>query len=394
MRQPPLSRIHIAFLAFALAATGCSVFNPKPKLTVEEVARYSALSPQELANSADALFAEATKDELSFYSPQRFAEANSAMAEFKALIKTKSDQKQVIEQYAVLERSVNAGKANKEQVTNLLKDELQLHKNLQARNAHVNFKKEYDGVVSRLNDSIRYIEDGKSDKAIAQRKELNADMLALEVRAIKYNHLHIAEAALENAKDKGAEKSAPATYKEAAALYAQSEHQIGLTPYDDDVVAKAGLDATFAAKHVLNLTLAVQDFERRIKTSGEQLVLDIEARLNSIALNLKHADVRDLTLERQFAELAQAADKVASAAAPQPSAEVDRLSAAANVSDAARKQAEAELSKLREELAALKAKSEVPAAAESVPVAPALEAPLVTTAPDSSPAPAAGSAMP
>jgi len=309
----------IGWIAVAVAVvwlSGCASPGPKSQVTAEEVAKFASLSPEEAIKAGDASLAQARQDELPFYAPRHFRDAEKAMADARGLMAKKGDVRQIPQLAALSDKSVSEGRGVKAAVMVALKDELRLKKALEQVQAPQIFARDTEKIVERLSTLVAAIEDGKGEKIAKDQQKLNADMAALEVRTIKYSALNPAERVLADAKVKGAEKLAVVTFKEGNEVYQRADAFIQQNAHDQNGVEKAGREALFAAKHALAMVEGVKALEPVVKASLEQVIIADEGRLLIIGKALGAADVRDRSLAEQAQSLAKSAAALVSVAIP------------------------------------------------------------------------------
>jgi len=312
-------RIGLVVVAVAVVwLSGCATSGPKSQVTAEEVAKFASLSPEEAIKAGDASLVQARQDELPFYAPRHFRDAEKAMVDARGLMAKKGDVRQIPQLAALSDKSVNEGRGVKASVLVTLKDELRLKKALEQVQAPQIFSRDNEKVVERLSALIAAIEDGKGDKIAKDQQKLNADMVALEVRTIKYSALNPAERVLAEAKAKGAEKLAAVTFKEGGEVYQRADAFIQQNAHDQNGVEKAGKDALFAAKHALAMVEGVKALEPVVKASLEQVIIADEGRLLVIGKALGAADVRDRSLAEQAQSLAKSAAALVAATPAAP----------------------------------------------------------------------------
>lgn len=300
---------------------GCASTGPKPQASAEEVAKFAALSPEEAIRLGGEGLAKAKQDELPLYAPRHFRDAEKAVADARGMLTKKGDARQIAQAVALSEKSLANAQAVKVKVLAALKDEFRLRQALEQVDAQKNFKRDYEGVSERLGDLIGAIEDGKGDKIAKDQQKLNADMTALEVRAIKYVALQPAEGVLAEAKTKSAEKLASVTFREANEVYQRADAFVQQNAHDKKGVERAGREALFAAKHALAVAEGVKALEPVVKASLERAITAEEGRLQQIGKALGAVDVRDRSLAEQVQALVKVAESLVAAAVPAAPAE-------------------------------------------------------------------------
>jgi outer membrane protein OmpA-like peptidoglycan-associated protein len=124
------------------------------------------------------------------------------------------------------------------------------------------------------------VEDGNTGRAADDSAKLEAAYRAIELDAIKKAHLGRAREALEQAKEAGAEKTAPKTFAKAQSLLVQADKSLDGNRYDTDPARQAADSAEHEARHAIYIT-------RETKRTGakdlETLILSWEQPLIEMA---------------------------------------------------------------------------------------------------------------
>ncbi|MFN0038490.1 MAG: hypothetical protein ACKVP2_03150 [Burkholderiales bacterium] len=267
----------------------------------------AALSISEISSKADDALREAREKEWGLYAPRKLEELEKSVAKVRDAAE-RGNRKRVIEEAAKAEKLTVEGQAVVAMIQTEMAEELKMRTRLRTLKAENAYPKEYEQVATQLRELIVRTGEGKSEKTVKQRDALNAKMLALEVKVVRFNALNDAEGRLAEAKKKGAEKQAPLTWTEAIASFQSADAFIAQNPRDEPGVAEKSREATFNVNHLMQVLEAVQDRAQR-KATAEQVIRDEESRLLELAQVLGQPDPRDRPLTGQVDALIESINK-------------------------------------------------------------------------------------
>ncbi|HFE38751.1 MAG TPA: hypothetical protein ENK06_10110 [Gammaproteobacteria bacterium] len=273
------------------------------KITDDDVAKYAAMSAEDAVNSLESSLADAKEENLPFYTPTYYREAEKLYLKAQALLKNNKSRKNIIQDVAKGDRLLAKARIKKREVESELDQLLKINSNLVKLDAPTVFKKPYAELKKKLTELIVKIEENKADKIEKDKSKLLKSFTALEVKSIKYAALNEANNIRSQAKAKKAPKLAPKTYAEAVRVYQQADADISQNPHDEETVMRAKKRALFSAIHALNVTNRVIELGQKFKKSPEDVVLDEEARLLSISNALDQSDLRDQAIDEQVSAL-------------------------------------------------------------------------------------------
>jgi len=300
---------YISLITMLLFLQACaSGISQSVKVTEDDIAKFNALSPAEAVAELTVTFDKAQQDELDFYTPKHYQEAEKYFIEAKTALAKQAKKKNIIENVAKADRFIAKAYLQKSKVQSALPALLRVKANLDELNTQSIYQAEYRPLANRLKRIISQVEVDDMDGIEKRKSKLLKDMLALEVASIKYNALHEAEVIRGAAKAKNAIKLTPITYAEAVKVYQASEAKIYRSPYDKTVVEQAKQVALFAAKHALQVIDRTHTLAGKVKTSLEKVVLEQEAQLLTLSQALQTGDLRDQTLEKQINAMVESAN--------------------------------------------------------------------------------------
>lgn len=295
----------LSFLAACASGGGHSV-----KVTEDDVAKFNLMSAEEVVSSLEKSLQEAREQNLPFYTPGFFKDAESIHKDVKQGLGKKKSKDDIIREVAKAERLLSQAKIKKKDIEAELGDLLTINDSLIKLDAPKIFDKEYKSVSNDLSDLIEKIEKNKTDKLEKGKVKVLKRLVDLEVKSIKYDSLHEAELINAHAKVKNAAKLARAIYTEAIETYQKSEIQIEQHPHDKEKVAEAKSQALFSARHALNVTDRVISLEAEFKKSPESVIVAEEWRLLDVSQAINKADYRDKSISEQVSEIVGSINKL------------------------------------------------------------------------------------
>ena len=297
-------------LIFTLGACATSGPHNEFEPSKKDLIRLQTMPTTSAIKEAQLYIDRSREQELDFLTPQHFDLANKALTEAKDLLSKQHPAQHIVQKVAVAEAVLKNGELVARKIKSSLSDELSIKSNLDELNASKIYGSEYGSLVSRLNQVIRQVEEGKKADSIKERDKLITEMTQLEVKSIKYNALNEPREILKRVKYRGGPELAPVTYEEALEVYASAEKFISENPHMREAVERLSQEALFAAKRLLYLTEEISALSQKVNRSLEQVVLDEEYRLFRVARALTNKDVRDHPLEVQSELIADAVAEI------------------------------------------------------------------------------------
>ena len=299
-------------LVLIFISAGCSM-NRLPNIKAINQAslvqsRQSSQSPQEAVSLAEKDIETAHQEALEYFAPIHLSLAEESLKKAQSLLLKGADPIAVIAETIKSRKMTADGLLSKQSAIRQLRDVFEMKERLQELKAEVYFRDEYEDRLDDIKKLIRYIEKGDQETLDDKKKDCFGEMLALEIDVVKKITLSEPIQIFNMAKKIDAKKLAPKTWKTAKDTLEQSQVCIESFPRDKARVAKAGLDALRACQHVYFVTkevLTIQDID---KDEFENLVLEIENKLNRISLGLNHGDVRYMSLYDQSVALSSSAE--------------------------------------------------------------------------------------
>ena len=371
-----------AMLALLLAACATPV-STTIKPSEAHLAKYSALSALDAVTALEKNVNEAKSAGMPFMAPHYFREASQVLSECQGGLNNKPKD-QLAQLAAKGDAILEKGRNVMSIVQYRFAKELELKIQIDNLNAAKLLPKDYEKTISDFSYLIEKVERERPDNIDKSKEALMKSLQALEIKAVQEGALHESEVINNESKTKSADKQVPQTYTEALRVFNDAKTQIAATPHDDALVKRLGAEALFAARHAQQVNDRVALLQTQFKTASgsspsfgastggmggggismqsgggssnaamdkttvEKIVLQEEDRLLSISTALGHKDLRDLTIDKQVAELKRVAGE--KAGAPAVAANNGKLEADLQAAQAATKQAMAQLAEKDQQL--------------------------------------------
>ncbi len=331
-------RAHLLFGSLLIVAlTGCSSTEAPPlKASPVYVAKYNALSALDVVAALEANVLNAKEADMAFLAPQYYYEAAKILSESQSSLGNKP--KAVLANNAAkADALLEKGRTLIPIVNYRFAKELAYKAQMEAHNAPKLLAKDYEKVIAELSKLIKKIELEQTDNIDKEKDALLKSMLDLVIKSVQENALHECEAINIDSKKNNADKLSPLSFSQALRLYHIAKNRIATAYQDKALVQQVSNDAFFAARHAqqintrvslvhnyLDLSLSANgisdsQFEELVKgkaitfnkTTVEQIILQEEDRLLTIANALGLKDMRDQPFEKQIEEIKRVADKSA-----------------------------------------------------------------------------------
>ncbi len=294
-----------------MIVTSCSSRLPNSAVLDQislEQSRQSKHSPKEALARAEKDIEKARKEALEFYAPLHLSQAEQSLKKAQSLFVKGTDMISAVAETIKVEKMVSEGLTTKNTVLRQMKDVFEQKVRLEQLKSDVIMRDDFEDQMDNIKDLIVLIEQGDQPGFEKEKKSTMTEMLELEKTVVKKKTLAEALEVLQSAKKADAKKLCPKTWKTAEATLQQSTVFIESYPRDDEGVKKAGLDALRACQHALFVAKETQVLQDTDKDDFENVVLDMESKLDRIALGLNHPDVRHMSLHDQSVTLSKAAE--------------------------------------------------------------------------------------
>lgn len=331
-------RTHLLFgFLFTAALAACSSPEaPALKASPVYIAKYNALSALDVVAALEANVLNAKAADMEFLAPQYYLEAAKILSESQSSLGNKP--KAVLANNAAkADALLEKGRLLIPIVKYRFAKELAYKTQMEEHNAPKFLSKEYEKNIGELSKLIRKIELEQTDGIDKDKDALLKSMLDLVIKSVQENALHDCEAINNDSKKNNADKLSPLSFSQALRLYQIAKNRIATAYQDKALVQQVSNDALFAARHAQQINnrvallhnqfdlslnangLSETQFEELVKgkaitfskTTVEQVVLQEEERLMSIASAYGLKDMRDQPLDKQMEEIRRAAERAA-----------------------------------------------------------------------------------
>jgi outer membrane protein OmpA-like peptidoglycan-associated protein/uncharacterized membrane protein YeaQ/YmgE (transglycosylase-associated protein family) len=286
------------FVILGTGLIGCSSAPP-----VKEFAN-DANPTQEIA-LMDTDLQRGIAEQLDVSSPENFAGAVDALKEAKAMREKNKDQKAVLHSIALSRAYYQKAQELSNTSDSLLKDVFQARQLAITAGSPQNFSKKFQAADQQLQSATRAIENGDTDRATHDRKELTATYTGLELEAVLFTQLGQAQKNLKEATSEGAAKIAPKTFAWAQTIVTESDKAIVGDRHNQDVLLLAQVRSNDATARLLRIV-------RQAKTSAAMTPEQMATQLETDQKEVQEAALEtNLTQQRSHQQLANAQSQIA-----------------------------------------------------------------------------------
>ncbi len=309
------------------------------EMTAQEKARYSGVSAQSALETSETRLRQAAADNVEFYSPENFVDAKERLEKARKALKGGKDEADIFEYIILANRNLDRADKTKAAVEANLGALITEFEKMERVHAQQFNAKQHKKLREKFSDLIVYIEEGKTEKAVAKRADLITDCRAFRIEATKEMYVGKAQRLLEALKDNDADKHAASSFKLASEAIRRADLYINASPDDADGIEEHGSDALRAVEHAQLISQTVKRLDDAKTPQLESHVLGEENRLAAIGEALSLPDMSDLPFnvrkERIIGSIAKLTQQIAEneekLAAAQ--AKVSSLSSAVESSD-------------------------------------------------------------
>lgn len=359
-------------LTLALLLAGCATpVSTAIKPTEANLAKYSTLSALDVVTALEKNVNDAKAAGMNFTAPHYYREAAQVLSDCQSGLNSKPKD-QLVQMAAKGDAILEKGRNVMSIVQYRFAQELELKNKIDALDTAKLLPKDYEKTMGEFSGLIEKVERERPENIDKSKEALLKSLEALEIKSIQEGALHASEAINNESKTKLADKQVPETYGLALKTFNDAKIQIAAAPHDNALVQRLGAEALFAARHAQQVNERVALLQSHFKVASgsspsfgastggmggggismqsgggssgtamdkatvEKIVLQEEDRLLAISIALGHKDLRDLSIDKQVAELKRvAAEKTAQLAGKEAqiaalNSKVTQLEAAAN----------------------------------------------------------------
>ncbi len=278
----------------------------RPEVAADELAQYRGISHLEIASEAEALVERAKEEGFDFYSPGRIGFMSKELDELNTLaVNPASQLAEVLSLKKSIEFNYNEGLTDKQNVQKHLKPLLDQLAILDGLNSSETFPAKYRDIQDELKDLIKYVQDGRFEKAQGYVPDLLDKMQAFEIKVVKAITLTTTKKLLSALDDKDAEDHAPKALEEAKKRYEEARIYIENNPRNKDEIMRRGHAALYAAERADWITDKVTHFKEVDKDAWESEVAALESLFQPTVNEIQSFQMGNLSLTEQAERLAK-----------------------------------------------------------------------------------------
>ena len=175
---------YISLIIMLLFLQACaSGLSQSVKVTEDDIAKFNALSPVEAVAELAVTFGKARQDELNFYTPKHYQEAEKYFTEAKTALAKQAKKKIIIEKLAKADRFIAKAYLQKSKVQSALPALLKVKANLDELNTEFIYQAEYHPIANRLKRIISQVEVDDMEGIEKRKNKLLKDALMDVVKA-------------------------------------------------------------------------------------------------------------------------------------------------------------------------------------------------------------------
>jgi hypothetical protein len=271
----------------------------------KEQAINSTLSPQEAILNSAKLIEKSQTDQLHFFAPLHFSEAQEALTEAQDLLNSKAENALVLEQTFKVDSLLKAAYNNKATVLSTLKKSLNHKQVLEELGSPDVLPEAYQDTVDDLKDLIKEIEGGYMDKALQGQAKLLSLMTEVEIATLKKQHLSAVESMIDKADSIDADEYAEKTFAQAEQILESAILFIEKNYKDREAVRKNSLAALNAASHAYFIAQEATELVELKRADAEKKALYFESLLERVNKSLGIENLNAMSLYDQSVLLAK-----------------------------------------------------------------------------------------
>jgi len=289
-------------IIFALLLSACAnqqvAVSERIKLESAKAADSATFTPKQAIEDATKQLAEATEQDLDFYSPLHLSQAKESIEEAKnyLLEPPKKIKNAALMSAIAAQRFISDAHKNKATVLTTLKKTFSHQQILIELKAPKITPQLYNDVVEDISDMINYIERGKMSDVSENLSSLHGDMALVEIDTLKIINLDLADNFIEKAKDIDADDYASITFKNAKNMIKKANTYIEKNYRNRKGVVNVGEKALWAAKKAYYVAFEAQKLTQMTEEPAEKHTLLVYSLLNKayIAAYGKSIEPQDL----------------------------------------------------------------------------------------------------
>jgi hypothetical protein len=277
--------------------------------TTEKVSELGNDSERALSQ-AEAAYATASSEDLSFYAPLHMEQIQQALKQARSH-ELAGDAQASIESSARVLSLLDSALKNKARAQSALSPLFAQKAVLDEIKAGSVMSARYQREMKELRSLISMIEAGESDKVIDKSAGVLKSLQQLELDTMLRLHWQPANETLEKADDEDADTHAPATFSDAELQVEKAAQTIRRHYQDRALTESTGKEALRAAQHALYIAREAKNITRLDSAQAEQAALEFEGYLHQLSMTLGAGDMRHMALKDQTLAIVQYAEEQA-----------------------------------------------------------------------------------
>ena len=259
-------------------------------------------------SQAEAAYATANSEELSFYAPLHMEQMQQALKQARSH-ELAGDAQASIESSARVMSLLDSALKNKTRAQSALSPLFSQKAVLDDIKAGSVMSARYQREMKELRSLISMIEAGESDKVIDKSAGVLKSLQQLELDTMLRLHWQPANETLEKADDEDADTHAPATFSDAELQVEKAAQTIRRHYQDRALTESTGKEALRAAQHALYIAREAKNITRLDSAQAEQAALEFEGYLHQLSMTLGAGDMRHMALKDQTLAIVQYAEE-------------------------------------------------------------------------------------
>ncbi|MFB0505386.1 MAG: OmpA family protein [Thermodesulfobacteriota bacterium] len=263
------------------------------QLEVEPIARSE--NPTEHINRLDTDIGKARTNQLNVLAPTWFAKAETSLKDAKELLNRGDELSKVLQKIADGRAQLRRAEEMAQLARPALTDAIKARGSARAAGA-TRLGADYAEAEEKFLQLTRAIENNNLEWAQRNRAKVATAFDELELRAIKEHTLSEVRKLIQQAENRGARKTAPATFAVAQKKLTEADAFISKHRYQKEEIHQKASEALFQARRLLQLT---QQNEKVRTMQPEQITLWFEGVLHKTTNKLSAPDMRDRTFDTQ-----------------------------------------------------------------------------------------------
>lgn len=268
----------------------------------------SSITPAQAIKNARAAIAQAGIDELNFYTPLHYQDAQQHLEDVEALQKKQNiaDKNTEILKLALKTETLIANAYQvKKTILSTLAESLSHKEVLLELGSKTEFPRDYQNLLEDLEDLFKLIENNKVEQARKKQVTLLADMVEVEVDTLIKQQVSPAEVILDKAEDNDADDYAEQTYEKAELAIERAKKFIASNYRQRAQVSVIANEALIAAKRALNIGAEAKLMVEMNEEAAEQKALEQEALIAMIIKGMQLEGLAGLTLREQVQKITE-----------------------------------------------------------------------------------------